>query len=145
MIISVVLFGFESADGAKFSHAPVTAGADKQLILKKLEISPKMKVFYSFSAIIVGLCIPLTYTFKAYAIRKYCTNYKSWDVGIDSLICEHLCYCCMYICYLTYTPWNWKEFWYGQLVGILYLYGKQSLTMAYAEGPGGPVNTIVIT
>lgn len=34
---------------------------------------------------------------------------------------------------------------WGCVVSILFLVGKQTLTMAYAEGPGGPVNTIAVT
>ena len=51
----------------------------------------------------------------------------------------------MYICYLTYTPFIFKEFGYGILVGLCFLIGKQLLILAYAEGPGGPVNTIIMT
>ena len=51
----------------------------------------------------------------------------------------------MYIAYLSYTPFSWIEFGYGQLIGVLFLVGKQALTLAYAKGPGGPVNAIITT
>ena len=102
-------------------------------------------MLYAFAALGIGMLTPFCYTFKAFAIRKFCANYKAWDVGIDALIFEHLAYCIMYIGYLTYAPWRWEEFIYGQIVGLFYLVGKQTPTMAYSEGPGGPVNTIVIT
>jgi drug/metabolite transporter (DMT)-like permease len=35
-----------------------------------------------------------------------------------------------------------EDFLYGQLIGVLYLIGKLTLTLAYAFGPGGPVNTL---
>lgn len=96
-------------------------------------------------AIVIGLVSPLFYTFKSYVIRAYCEQYVPWDLGIDALVCEHGCYCIMYGFYLSYTPFLWREWWYGCLISILFLVGKQALTLAYAEGPGGPVNTITIT
>ena len=32
---------------------------------------------------------------------------------------------------------------YGQVTGILYLLGKLWLTLAYSDGLGGPVNTLM--
>lgn len=142
MIGSVVLFGFEGADAKVAAPIPV---ADKQLAITHLALSTSVKVFYSFAAMGLGIICPIGYTFSAFSIRKFCKNYTTWDLGIDALICEHSCYCCMYVAYLTYSPWRWEEFIYGQLVGILFLVGKQTLIMAYAEGPGGPVNTIIIS
>jgi len=39
----------------------------------------------------------------------------------------------------------YSQFLWGCLVSLLFLVGKQSLCVAFAEGPGGPVNAIVIT
>jgi hypothetical protein len=75
----------------------------------------------------------------------YCADYKAWDLGIDGLIFESLCYTIMYLVYIYYEGFVLSEFVYGQIISILFFVGKQSLTIAYAEGPGGPVNTIVIT
>ena len=100
---------------------------------------------YAIYAIIWGLVSPIFYTTKAYCIRVYCANYKAWDLGIDGLIFESLCYTIMYIVYIYYSGFVFSEFLYGQVISVFYLIGKQTLCMAYAEGPGGPVNTIVIT
>ena len=105
----------------------------------------KSNTFYSIIAIVIGLCTPVFYTAKAWIIRKYCKDYKSWDLGVDALIFEYTCYTIMYGFYLSYTPFSEVEWWYGCLISILFLIGKQTLCIAYAEGPGGPVNTIVIT
>lgn len=146
MVGSVVLFAFEATTKGESSKvAPPFATADHQLQLTHLNPTSSHKVIYSFIAIIIGLLCPLLYTFKAFAIRKWCNNYKAWDVGVDALICQHVVFCFMFIAYLTYTPWRWEEFIYGQIVGVMYLIGMQSLTLAYAEGPGGPVSTIIVS
>ena len=36
------------------------------------------------------------YTGKALVVRKFASTYKSWDLGIDALILEKLCYTVMY-------------------------------------------------
>lgn len=79
---------------------------------------------------------------KAFAIRSY-PEYKAFDLGIDSLILENTCYVIMYTVYVvSYAGFNMEDFLYGELVGILFLVGKMCLVMAYATGPGGPVNTL---
>jgi hypothetical protein len=110
-----------------------------------MHISSEDKTRYAIYAIIWGLISPVFYTIKAYIIRMYCANYKAWDLGIDGLIFESLCYTIMYLVYIYYEGFVLSEFVYGQIISILFFVGKQSLTIAYAEGPGGPVNTIVIT
>ena len=88
------------------------------------------------------------YTIKAYVIRVYATDYRPWDLGIDALILEQLCYLLMYFYYIfgmEGKSFIWKEFLWGCAVSIFFLIGKQTLCVAYAEGPGGPVNAIIIT
>ena len=110
MIGSVILFGYEGAD-AKVP-APISIG-DKQLQITHISYTSTQKVYYSLAALALGMLSPFCYTFKAFAIRKFCANYKAWDVGVDALIFEHLAYCIMYVGYLSYSPWRWEEFWYG--------------------------------
>ena len=88
---------------------------------------------------------PVFYTMKAYYIRVYCREYKTWDLGVDSLIFEQLCYTLMYIAYVLMKGFSLYELAIGQVVSILFLIGKQSITIAYGEGPGGPVNAILLT
>jgi len=93
-------------------------------------------------AILIGVLSPGLYTLKAFAIRSY-PEYKAFDLGIDSLIFENFCYIIMYFIYVFYyAGFVMEDFLYGQLVGILFLIGKMCLVMAYATGPGGPVNTL---
>ena len=47
-------------------------------------------------AMLYGVMAPAFFTVKAYSIRKY-PDYKAWDLGIDALIFEYLCYCMMYL------------------------------------------------
>ena len=91
-----------------------------------------------------GVMAPAFFTVKAYSIRKY-PEYKAWDLGIDALIFEYLCYCLMYLVQVLHVGFILEDFAWGQLVGLIYLYGKLSLTLAFAEGPGGPVNTLTST
>ena len=102
-------------------------------------------LWYAVYAIFWGLMCPIFYTVKAYIIRKYSQEYEYWDLGVDALIFEQLCYCLMYGVYIYDKGWNLEEFLYGQLISLLFLVGKQTLTVAYATGPGGPVNSLVIT
>ena len=85
------------------------------------------------------------YTFKAYLIRLYSQNYLYWDLGVDSLIFEHICYSLMFTAFVYLNGFVMVDFSYGCLISILFLIGKQTLTIAYAEGPGGPVNTIIVS
>ena len=52
----------------------------------------------------------------------------------------------MYIYYIfgMHNPFNTMDFVWGCVLSFLYLIAKQSLCIAYAEGPGGPVNALVI-
>ena len=95
-------------------------------------------------ALVYGILAPVFFTIKAYSIRRY-PNYKPIDLGIDSLIFEYACYVCMYFAYLGLVgPFDMQDFIYGQIIGILFLVGKFTLTLAYAEGLGGPVNTLSV-
>lgn len=96
-------------------------------------------------ALVYGILAPVFFTVKAYSIRRY-PNYRAIDLGIDSLIFEYLCYVCMYGAYLGLEvgPFDLSDFAYGQLIGVLFLIGKFTLTLAYAEGLGGPVNTLSV-
>ena len=51
-------------------------------------------------AVILGICTPALFTIKAFCIRRY-PQYSPWDLGVDALILEHLCYVCMYISYIS--------------------------------------------
>ena len=105
------------------------------------------KTTYVFLALLFGLIPAFCYTIKAYAIRVFATDYKPWDLGLDSLILEQLCYVFMYLYYIFGVPTDFSldEFFWGCVVSVLFLIGKQALCVAYAEGPGGPVNALVIT
>ena len=72
----------------------------------------------------LGVIRPMFYTGQTYTVRKFSSNYKTWDLALDAQIFEHACYTLMYIFYLTYTPFIFKEFAYGILVGLCFLIGK---------------------
>ena len=82
MIIAVVFLGLEGQSASKTS---VHKDANKNAIY----------------AIVWALLTPLFFTFKAYIIRTSVSTYKSWDLGIDSLIFEQLAYCLMYGVYVS--------------------------------------------
>ena len=78
MLAGVIFLGLESGKGGDTSSDGVQeANSD------------------GIKAIAFGIAAPAFFTVKAYSIRKY-PNYKAWDLGIDSLIFEYLCYCIMY-------------------------------------------------
>jgi len=129
MTVGVVLLGFESGSDEK-------ALGNEEI----LEESAKNGLI----AMIYGVTAPSFFTIKAYAIRKY-DSYKAWDLGIDALIFEYICYVIMYAVYVSISGFDLEDFFYGQVIGILFLVGKLTLTLAYAEGPGGPVGTLAVT
>ena len=61
---------------------------------------------------------------------------------MDASIIENVCYVAMYLSFISKKGFVMEDFLYGQVVGIMYVIGKLSLTLAYAHGPGGPVNTL---
>ena len=136
MMCSVVFLGLEGA--AK----KVTEVVAPVAILKENGLTATENAIV---AILLGLLCPMFYAGKAFIIRKYLRDYPVWDCGIDSLFMEHLCYCIMFAFYHTDHPFILKEVLYGCLISVLFVIGKQTLTIAYARGPGGPVNTIIIT
>ena len=141
MLVSVVFLGLEGAT-KKFS---IDSSDNSNDIGDHLNYSSRQKIRYAIYAILWGLVTPFFYTTKAYCIRVYCGNYKAWDLGIDALIFESLCYTIMYVVYIYYNGFVLSEFLYGQLISVLQLIGTQALCIAYSEGPGGPINTILIT
>jgi len=84
-------------------------------------------------------------TLKSYTIRVYASDYKSFDMGVDGLILEYLCYSLIYGAYLQLNGFNFDQLLYGTIVGVLNMFGKQMTCIAYSEGPGGPINTILMT
>jgi len=52
----------------------------------------------------------------------------------------------MYVFYLYgVADFDLHQFLWGQLTSFLLLASKQAMTLAYGQGPGGPVNSIVST
>ena len=92
-----------------------------------------------------ALCAPVFITIKSYCIRCYAGDYKSFDMGIDALILEKLCYCLVYIGYVKTHEFRLDQFIWGAITGVLYMIGKQLGCIAYSEGPGGPINTLLMT
>lgn len=117
------------------------------MLQEALHVSESQKKYYVFLTILFGLIPAFCYTIKNYVIRVFAIDYKPWDLGIDSLIVDLLCYVFMYIYYIfgVPTPFSLEEFLWGCVVSFLFLIGQQSLNLAYAEGPGGPVNALVMT
>ena len=128
MLTGVVFLGLESGKGNEDS---LNVGGTDDASMKN-----------GFIALMYGVAAPAFFTIKAYSIRKY-PNYRTWDLAIDSLLFEYLCYVLMYIIWIRMAGFNMTDFIYGQIVGILFLLGKLWLTLAYADGLGGPVNTLM--
>ena len=84
MLAGVIFLGLESGKGGETSVEGVQETTNTNGI----------------KAIAFGIAAPAFFTIKAYSIRKY-PNYKAWDLGIDSLIFEYLCYCIMYAIWLN--------------------------------------------
>lgn len=87
------------------------------------------------------------YTIKAFMIRVYANDYRPYDLGIDGLILEQVCYVIMYFYYIfgMQNPFDASDFLWGCLLSLMLLVAKQTLCIAYAIGPGGPVNAISTT
>ena len=58
---------------------------------------------YNLFALGWAILCPVWITIKSYAIRKYATDYNSFDMGIDGLIFEYLCYSLFYIVYVKHN------------------------------------------
>lgn len=96
-------------------------------------------------AILLGLAAPALYTVKAYVIRTCSADYNPWDLGIDALVFEKLCYTIMYLAAIHFYGYKNTDLFWGSIVGVLLATGKQSICLAYDEGPGGVVNTMLCT
>ena len=72
-----------------------------------------------------GVINPLLITFRALFIRLYSEEYKGWDLGIDSIILESLCYCIMYFIYIFYIgAFDLYELLWGQLAAVFLIITK---------------------
>ena len=87
------------------------------------------------------------FTTKAYFIRVYASEYRPFDLGVDALILEKLCYVIMYLVYIygLGNQFVLSEFLWGCFISIMYMITKQNQVIAYSEGPGGPVNAMIVT
>ena len=88
---------------------------------------------------------PGLYTIKAYVIRTAVGVYKSWDLGVDAIFFEHICYTVMWAASVQAYGFHAPDLFWGSVAGILLACGKQSICLAYDEGPGGVVNTVLCT
>lgn len=88
---------------------------------------------------------PVFITVKSFAIRLYASDYKSFDMGVDGLLLEKLCYVLLYVAYLKQNDFVLTDFLWGSLTGLMYMAAKQSACIAYGQGPGGPINTLLMT
>ena len=96
------------------------------MLQEALHVSESEKKYYVFLSLLFGLILAFCYTVKAYAIRMFAMDYAAWDLGLDSLILEQLCYVFMYLYYIfgVPTPFSLDEFLWGCVVSILFLIGK---------------------
>jgi len=96
------------------------------MLQEALHVSESEKKYYVFLSLLFGLIPAFCYTVKAYAIRMFAMDYAAWDLGLDSLILEQLCYVFMYLYYIfgVPTPFSLDEFLWGCVVSILFLIGK---------------------
>ena len=122
-------------------------GEKSEMLQQALHVTEGQKIYYVSLTLLFAFLPSFCYTIKGFSIRVFANDYKSWDLGIDALILEQFCYVLMYIYYIYGVPtaFNLDEFLWGHVVSVLYLIGKQSLAVAYAEGPGGPVGALVAT
>ena len=93
----------------------------------------------------LGLVAPGLYTIKAYVIRVAVGAYRSWDLGVDAILIEHICYTIMCIASIQIYGLDSSDLFWGSVAGLLHACGKQSICIAYDEGPGGVVNTVLCT
>lgn len=108
MLVCVVFLGLEGAEASKHIRIDQT-GAN---ILEQRQ-HQEQSLWYAIYAIFWGLMCPIFYTIKAWCIRKYATEYEYWDLGVDAVIFEQLCYCLMYGVYIYDQGFNLNEFLYG--------------------------------
>jgi len=98
-------------------------------------------------AITFGLADPLFFTLKAYFLRiseqRY--RFKVWDLAIDGQLVSHLLLTITFVVYTAVTGFEKTEFWEGQVASVFYLIGNHLCSLAFASGPGGPVNAILAT
>jgi hypothetical protein len=152
MLVSVVFMGLEAASKGQEHQNINGSGVYDQRVADALEssglsssMSGAERTKNNLISLGFGVLVPVFITIKCYFIRKYAEGYKSVDMGIDALIFEKLCYCLLYVGYVRDHGFDVKQFVYGTIVGVLYLLGKLFACIAYDEGPGGPVNTIMMT
>ena len=144
MTIGVVLLGFEGVEAEK-RMPKLTLVEVESAGLNRFDPTQEINSSYAIYAIMLGLLAPIFFTIKGFAVRKWAQHYDSVDLGIDAQLAENLCYSCMFFAYLSHYEFSWSDLAYGCVVSIFLVVAKTILVVAYAEGPGGPINTILNT
>jgi len=102
---------------------------------------------YGYLAILFGSLAAFCFAIKAIFVRlsesKY--HYHVWDLAIDYQILQHIIMTVAFVWYCSSVEVTGNEYFHGAVSSVLFLVGSQLCQLAYAAGPGGPVNSIICT